>query len=397
MTVKDLSLMVRHDFGQKEKYNIAFLLQKSVNDAAATRVEEDSSKGCFHETQKTESDFLFSMESRTEWKIHEVKQEIKEPGLYHLYFSNCEKDTQVSFTMSLTEYNVDQFGNRVYLSAGEASLPTWFFIICCLFVVALICWTVYLTRHREELKNIHHLMTAVLVCKILNLLFEAFKYHSIKATGTTHGWNIPFHIFSFLKGMLLFTVVILIGTGWSYMKPFLTDRDKKIIWGVLVLQVLVNIAMVVLDEEAPGAYGWITWRDILHLLDMICCCAILFPIVWSIRHLKDASDVDGKAARNLEKLKRFRKFYLLVVSYIYFTRIIVFLLGATLPFDQYWIGVVISEMASLFFFSVTGYLFRPLAHNPYLPVDSDEHEEDDGNDLEMERVQMSNSQNSSRD
>ena len=39
------------------------------------------------------------------------------------------------------------------------------------------------------------------------------------------------------------------------------------------------------------------------------CCLILLPIVWSIRHLRESSEVDGKAARNLERLKRFRKFY----------------------------------------------------------------------------------------
>ena len=55
---------------------------------------------------------------------------------------------------------------------------------------------------------------------------------------------------------------------------------------VLSLQVLDNIAMVVLEETAPGSQGWLAWRDILHLVDIVCCCAIMFPIVWSIRHLR---------------------------------------------------------------------------------------------------------------
>jgi hypothetical protein len=66
---------------------------------------------------------------------------------------------------------------------------------------------------------------------------------------------------------------------------------------------------------------------------MICCCITLLPIVWSIRHLREAAGTDGKAALTLARLKNCRSFYLLVVSYIYFTRIIVFLLGATLPFE----------------------------------------------------------------
>ena len=66
--------------------------------------------------------------------------------------------------------------------------------------------------------------------------------------------------------------------------------------------------------------------NILHLVDIVCCCAILFPIVWSIKHLREASQTDGKAARSLHKLTLFRQFYVMVVSYIYFTRIVVYLL-----------------------------------------------------------------------
>ena len=46
--------------------------------------------------------------------------------------------------------------------------------------------------------------------------------------------------------------------------------------------------------------------------------------VWSIRHLQDASQTDGKATISLEKLKLFRHFYIMVVIYIYFTRFVAF-------------------------------------------------------------------------
>jgi len=75
-------------------------------------------------------------------------------------------------------------------------------------------------------------------------------------------------------------------------------------------QVVDNTAMVVLEEmsqTSPGSSGWLTWRDIFHLVDIICCCAILFPIVWSIRHLRQASGADGKAIHNLMKLTLFRQ------------------------------------------------------------------------------------------
>ena len=84
---------------------------------------------------------------------------------------------------------------------------------------------------------------------------------------------------------------------------------------------LANIAIVITGESSPALASWFTWRDLLHLIDLVCCCAILFPLVWHIKNLRDAAHTDGKAARNLEKLVLFRRFYILVVSYVYFTRI----------------------------------------------------------------------------
>ena len=64
---------------------------------------------------------------------------------------------------------------------------------------------------------------------------------------------------------------------------FTLDKEKRIILVVLILQVLDNVAMILLEESAPGSQRWLALRDILHLVDIICCCAILVPIVNSIR------------------------------------------------------------------------------------------------------------------
>lgn len=94
---------------------------------------------------------------------------------------------------------------------------------------------------RENVRSIHLLMTLCLVLKICTLFFEAFREHAVKTTGMKNdGWTIMFYIFSFLKGTLMFAVIVLIGTGWSYLKPFLTDRDKQIMLAVLVAQVPIH-------------------------------------------------------------------------------------------------------------------------------------------------------------
>lgn len=158
----------------------------------------------------------------------------------------------------------------------------------------------------------------------------------------------------------------------SLVKAYLHSREKQLIAVVLTLQVIDNVAMVVLEESSPGTQLWLAWRDILHVLDIACCCAILFPIVWSINHLQQAAAVDGKANNNLHKLQLFRQFYVLVVVYLYCTRILVYLLSAVIAYDQLWLGPAGTELAAYLFYTVTGFKFRPAPDNPYLQVSTEE-------------------------
>ncbi|CAB1344228.1 unnamed protein product [Coregonus sp. 'balchen'] len=86
--------------------------------------------------------------------------------------------------------------------------------------------------------------------------------------------------------------------------------------------VLANIAYIIIESTEEGSSEYALWKEVLFLVDLICCGAILFPVVWSIRHLQEASSTDGKAAMNLEKLKLFRHYYVMIVVIFYFTRII---------------------------------------------------------------------------
>jgi hypothetical protein len=65
-----------------------------------------------------------------------------------------------------------------------------------------------------------------------------------------------------------------------------------------------------MGETGPTVRDWIMWNQVFLLVDVICCCAVFFPIIWSIRSLREAS------------LTLFKRFYLVVVGYLYFTRII---------------------------------------------------------------------------
>ncbi|XP_012862854.2 protein GPR107 [Echinops telfairi] len=304
-------------------------------------------------------------------------------GLYSLYFHKClgnevRSSDKISFSLDIeiTEKNPDS-----YLSAGEIPLPKLYISMALFFFLSGTIWIHILRKRRNDVFKIHWLMAALPFTKSLSLVFHAIDYHYISSQGfPIEGWAVVYYITHLLKGALLFITIALIGTGWAFIKHILSDKDKKIFMIVIPLQVLANVAYIIIESTEEGTTEYSLWKDSLFLVDLLCCGAILFPVVWSIRHLQEASATDGKAAINLAKLKLFRHYYVLIVCYIYFTRIIAFLLKLAVPFQWKWLYQLLDEMATLVFFVLTGYKFRPASDNPYLQLSQEE------DDLEMESV-----------
>uniref|UniRef100_A0A7C9E3J2 Uncharacterized protein n=1 Tax=Opuntia streptacantha TaxID=393608 RepID=A0A7C9E3J2_OPUST len=301
---------------------------------------------------------------------------ISHPNFYTLVFANCIPTLQVSMDVHSAMYNLDgkTLTTRDYLSAGKSNLPTIYFVFALIYITLILIWVYVIYSKRTVVYRIHVFMLAVLLLKALNLLCEAEDKSFIKRTGTAHGWDVLFYLFSFLKGITLFTLIVLIGTGWSFLKPYLQDKEKKVLMIVIPLQVVANVAQVVIDETGPYGQDSYTWKQVFLLVDVICCCAVLFPIVWSIKNLREAARTDGKAAVNLMKLTLFRHYYVVVICYIYFTRVVVYALETITNYRYQWTSVVAAELGTLAFYFFTGYNFRPKLHNPYFVIDDEEEE-----------------------
>lgn len=99
-------------------------------------------------------------------------------------------------------------------------------------------------------------------------------------------------------------------------------------------------------------------RDLFLIIDFLCAIAVILPVIWQINFLKQAANVDGHAQVNLAKLKQFQKFYIQMLAYVYFTRVLLFLLGTTLPFYELYWKTILRELATAIFFILTGYRFR---------------------------------------
>lgn len=113
---------------------------------------------------------------------------------------------------------------------------------------------------RNPVYKIHYMMALLVFLKAATLFFHGLNYHFIQVKGqeitmwafvfyTIHLYvyysaqtffiHLNFFIFNCfrLKGSVLFIIIILIGTGMTFVKHVLSDKDKNIFMIVIPLQV----------------------------------------------------------------------------------------------------------------------------------------------------------------
>lgn len=310
-----------------------------------------------------------------------IKHE-QEEGLYYLTFHNCNGRrlhnhynsrnpfTHTIFNLSMLIYETNYPSN--YLSAGVMPLPQMYFVLSVMFFLIGCIWVNFIARQKESTLKIHYLMTILVFAKSCSLLFHGINYHYIALNGQpVVTWAYLYYATRSFKGALFFITLALIGSGWSFIKHILSDKDKKIIIVIVGLQVIAHVAEIVLDESTEGEASNEFWAELCSMVDLFSCVAILYPISWSVKHLEEASRTDGKAAINLKKLELFKRFYIISTIYIYVTRIVSFVFLSMLSYRYSWLAELVSEFSTLIYFIITGYYFQPMPTNPYLLLSSD--------------------------
>jgi hypothetical protein len=352
---------------------ISVLNKKATEPAAILEHDtnqEDTDQCVKHRIEMTRDESGYQVSFK--FSITQPNQE----GLYSIFFHNCQQSdgetVPLDFDIKIEEKN----RGENYLSAGEMPLPALYQMLSILFLLTGCFWVFILKKNgSEQVFRIHWIMAALVFLKSLSLFFHGVNYAKIAANGHhIETWAVLYYITHLIKGGLLFFTIVLIGSGWAFIKHILSSKEKRVFMIILPLQVLANVAYIIVEESEEGAARRATWKELFILIDLICCGAILLPVVWSIKHLQDASSTDGKAAMSLEKLKLFRHFYIMVVCYVYLTRIVVYLLKITILFQYSWFDETFKEMITFVFFVMTGYKFRPASNNPYFSVLKDEEE-----------------------
>jgi hypothetical protein len=336
----------------------------------------EEAHAAFTKSGKPESEMLAELRRSVAGLSTTITIPESEPGLYALFFYNCKKANKnkdpdfVSFTVEVSQYNLEAITNvPSFLSYGERYVPYMNFAFALMFVWGLWAWHQIVFRPAPEaagqVRAIHKVMYFLAVVKILTLLTNSAMLLHRQWTGQmSGGLDVVFYTVQTIKGIVLFSVILLLGTGWSLLKPFLSERDRKILLLMLPLQIFVNIALAMIEEQSEGSANWMWWRDSLRVLDVVCCCAVLLPLVWSIKSVKDTTGgTDGllSSSRRISRLKQFRQFYIVAVAFIYATRILVPYADGILPYQHTWLSHFLYEAAAISFYTYTGIMFQPMA------------------------------------
>lgn len=81
-------------------------------------------------------------------------------------------------------------------------------------------------------------MAVLVFLKSLSLLFHGINFHFIQTRGEhVAAWAALYYTLHLIKGAVLFITIVLVGTGWTFIKHLLDDKDKKLFMIIIPLQV----------------------------------------------------------------------------------------------------------------------------------------------------------------
>lgn len=160
---------------------------------------------------------FISMKHPKQWKPNEPtvhhKFTVQEEGYYFLFYQICLsestknekylfKEVRSSFKLDFEYRNYDLMGKISFLTAGEMLLPHMYLYFSVSYALLLFLWVRRLSgegfgggfgggfgmARKPTVYAIHHLMSSVLLLKVLSIFFESVRYHYIRVNGHAELW-----------------------------------------------------------------------------------------------------------------------------------------------------------------------------------------------------------------
>jgi len=112
-------------------------------------------------------------------------------------------------------------------------------------------------------------MLFLVLIKALSLIFHGVNHHYIAIKGRhEEAWAILFYITHVLRGLLLIIAILLVGTGFTFIKHVLSERERKLFIIAIPLQILAVVAQIFLEEKEESDVVYVTWRQICFIVDL---------------------------------------------------------------------------------------------------------------------------------
>ncbi|VFQ70811.1 unnamed protein product [Cuscuta campestris] len=284
------------------------------------------------------------------------------PGFCTLLFVNCPQQMNVSMRVRSSMYNLDEDDKRNYLTC--TTLPLVYYLFSLVYLVLVAVWVRVLSVHRAYASGVHYFMLAVVLLSALNMFCQGQDEWRIMRTGSGDAWELWFYTFSLLKGLSFYTLVLLIASGWKFLKPYLLKREKIVLIAVMGLQCAGNAALV-LAHKRVGSYDFdILWEALVGTFNLISALAALLSIKWSINFLL-APHPHRRDSFVLKNLKFFRDYMSFSADFLLTGRSGAVLLEILLPRDKLWIAVAGVEGLSVGFYVYTARSFIPQPQEPH--------------------------------
>jgi len=301
------------------------------------------------------------------------------PGYYYFYVLKCDSGAQIDADFEWDAHNIMNDGKINYLPAGKIPLTKVALAFAFLWIAFSICWIILLLKGRKKVNRVHIFLACFLIFTTVSFFFEFGTYVVMGNEGGRKAMGFFFFFFTIIRGLLFFLIIVIIGTGLSFIKRHLRRRELILIVSVVVLQFFSNIAYTVYENRPKTDPKRTTWMAVFRIADLICCCFVVIPILWSLNVLRkkvnlnsDGEDLE-QDQKSITKLRLFQRYYLLVIGFVYIRIIINYLISSYVSYTNEWLIDFVDELLSLGFYSFICYLFRPEAENPFIEFEHNEY------------------------
>jgi hypothetical protein len=353
VTVTDTSLAT---FVSKLKRQYSFRMAVLVTDSLYP------GSGCHHETLSeaiapdgNEHLLVIPLMRQSSWKAAKAQYLVRDDGTYYVYFSNCEPNSAVSFTVDVESHSPP------LASLISDTLFCVLLVVILIYAVVGFSWVSFSLHRPSNLQKAHALLFAALAVKLFLLVILTVR----RGVGLFYGTDsepVTSPAFVFLSMLYLAFMGALVLT---YLDGTVSLRCVAIVQSAVLTQILASTSGVVFSYVGSAA-ALERWKTVMFLIDCGAgVCVAAAPISVALR-LKGHSAAVEKSKELYQMLVRFSTIYVSLFMYIIAVSVILGLSNNGGVLVNAPMRTLVSELSLALLFCIDIIIGRPQQGYQYL-------------------------------